>query len=74
MRGINFNMIEYVYCGVNKNMEIQWVKGSSSKTRYFKTPGYLRKAVSYHNKYYSNDLWQIIAFKLDPAINGVVIE
>jgi len=48
---------ENVYCAVNKAGEVQWVTGSSSKTRYFKTDKYLRKAVEYHNKYHSDDKW-----------------
>ena len=43
---------EIVYCAVNKDGEVQWVTGSSSKTRYFKTDKHLRKAVMYHNKYH----------------------
>ena len=57
-------MPEYVYCAVNTLNEIQWVKGSSSKTRYFKTNKYLAQAVEYHNKYYSEDPWRIVKFKL----------
>ena len=48
---------ETVYCAVNKDGEVQWVTGSSSKTRYFKTDKYLRKAVKYHNKTHAKDKW-----------------
>ena len=48
-------MIEYVYCAVNKNNDIQWVEGSSKKTRYFRTTRYLNNAVKYHNEYYRLD-------------------
>ena len=48
-------MIEYVYCAVDKNDDIQWVLGSSKKTRYFRTTRYLNNAVKYHNKYYNED-------------------
>lgn len=57
-------MNEYVYCAVNNRNEIQWVKGSSSKTRYFKTDKYLKKAVEYHNKCYPDDLWRVGRFLL----------
>ena len=59
-------MIENVYCAVNNRDEIQWVRGSSSKTRYFKTTKFLKRAVHYHNTYYSNDPWHIVVFALDP--------
>lgn len=57
-------MDEHVYCAVNSTGEIQWVKGSSSKTRYFKTNKYLQGAVQYHNKIHANDPWRIAKFKL----------
>lgn len=57
-------MIEYVYCAVDKNDNIQWVQGSSKKTRYFRTTYYLNNAVKYHNIYYNEDLWRIQKFKL----------
>lgn len=57
-------MDEHVYCAVNSTGEIQWVKGSSSKTRYFKTNKYLQGAVQYHNKIRTNDQWRIAKFKL----------
>lgn len=57
-------MAEYVYCAVNDRNEIQWVIGSSSKTRYFRTPKYLKTAVEYHNKYYSDDPWRVARFEL----------
>lgn len=58
------NLCEYVYVAVDKNDEIQWVKGSSSKTRYFRTYKYLRKFIEYHNKYYPDDPWKIAKCKL----------
>ena len=57
-------MPEYIYCAVNAMNEIQWVRGSSTKTRYFKTNKYLQTAVQYHNRYNSNDPWRIAKFKL----------
>lgn len=53
-------MIKYenIYVAVDKKGEIQWVKGSSSKTRYFRTDKYLKSAVEYHNKY-SDDVWEV---------------
>lgn len=50
---------EYIYVAINRNDEIQWVKGSSSKTRYFRTDKYLKGAVENHNKYYPEDIWKI---------------
>lgn len=50
---------ENIYVAINKKDEIQWVKGSSRKTRYFKTDRYLKGAVEYHNKYYPDDIWEI---------------
>ena len=47
-------MTEYIYCAVNKNDNIQWVLGSSKKTRYFRTTHYLSNAVKYHNMYHNN--------------------
>ena len=57
-------MIEYVYCAVDENDDIQWVMGSSKKTRYFRTTYYLNNAVKYHNRYYSEDPWKVQKFKL----------
>ena len=57
-------MNEYVYCAVNTENEIQWVIGSSNKTRYFKTFKYLARAVAYHNQYHTDDQWRIAKFKL----------
>lgn len=37
---------EYMYVAINHNDEIQWVKGSSSKTRYFRTDKYLKKRLN----------------------------
>jgi len=48
---------EFVYVAVGENDEVQWVRGSSRKTRYFKTSKYLRGAIEYHNKCYPNDKW-----------------
>ncbi len=50
---------EIIYVAVNHNDEIQWVKGSSSKTRYFRTDKYLKKAVESHNKCYPEDIWEV---------------
>ena len=55
---------EYIYCAVDENDQIVWVKGSSSKTRYFKTRHYLDKAVEYHNKCNPDDPWRIARFAL----------
>lgn len=57
-------MTEYVYCAVNDRSEIQWVFGSSSKSRYFRTPHYLKRAVDAHNKYYGDDPWRVARFEL----------
>ena len=50
---------EYMYVAINHNDEIQWVKGSSAKTRYFRTDKYLKNAVEYHNKYHPEDIWKV---------------
>lgn len=50
---------ETIYVAINKDDEIQWVRGSSSKTRYFRTDKYLKKAVEYHNRVYPDDIWKI---------------
>lgn len=50
---------ETVYVAINKNDEIQWVEGSSSKTRWFRTNKYLTKAVEYHNRNYPDDKWKV---------------
>ena len=55
---------EYVYCVENKNQEIQWVRGSSRQTRYFKTYVNAKRAVETHNKRYPEDPWKVIAFRL----------
>ena len=55
---------EYVYCAVNDKNEIQWVKGSSHKTIYFRTDRYLKQAVEYHNRCYGDDIWRIAKFEL----------
>lgn len=55
---------ETIYVAVNKNDEVQWVIGSSSKTRYFRTDKYLKGAVEYHNKYHPEDIWEVKKCKL----------
>ena len=50
---------ENIYVAINRNDEIQWVQGSSKKTRYFKTDIYLKRAVEYHNKYHPDDIWKV---------------
>lgn len=55
---------EFIFCAVNDRDEVQWVCGSSQKTRYFKTDKYLKKAVEYHNRCYGDDVWRIAKFKL----------
>ena len=56
---------EYVFCAVNDRDEVQWVCGSSQKTRYFKTDKYLKRAVENHNRLYGDDLYLRVAkFKL----------
>lgn len=50
---------ENIFVAINRKDEIQWVKGSSSKSRYFRTDKYLKSAVEYHNKYHSEDIWKI---------------
>lgn len=57
-------MKEYIYCAVDKNGNIQDVKGSSQTTRYYKTDRYLKQFLAWHNKYYTNDLWHIQKFVL----------
>lgn len=55
---------EYVYCAVNKDGEIQWVQGSSKRTRYYKTESYLKEAVEYHNHYHPQDPWRVQKYML----------
>ena len=55
---------EYIYCAVNGRDEVQWVCGSSQKTRYFKTDRYLKGAVEWHNRRYGDDVWRVAKFKL----------
>lgn len=50
---------ENIYVAINEHDEIQWVKGSSAKTRYFKTDKYLKGAVESHNKYHPEDIWRV---------------
>ena len=65
---------ETVYCAVNKEGEVQWVKGSSSKTRYFKTDKYLRKAVAYHNKCHEDDKWFVSVCALNEVKRYVPVD
>lgn len=56
---------EYIFCAVNDRDEVQWVQGSSQRTRYFKTDKYLKRAVEYHNRLYGDDRhWRVAKFKL----------
>ena len=57
-------MSEYIFVALNDRDEVQWVTGSSSKTRYFKTDKYLKRAVEYHNRFYADDVWRIAKCKL----------
>lgn len=50
---------ENIYVAINSNDEIQWVRGSSRQTRYFRTDKYLKRAVEYHNKYHPEDIWKV---------------
>lgn len=54
---------EKVFVAINDKDEVQWVQGSSQKTRYFKTDRYLKQAVKYHNTYHT-DKWRIAECKL----------
>lgn len=58
------NAIEYIYCAVNSKNEIQWVNGSSKKTKYYVTDKHVKKAIEWHNKYYPNDIWHVAKFEL----------
>ena len=55
---------EYIFCAINDRDEVQWVRGSSQKTRYFKTDKYLKKAVECHNRLYGDNIWRVAKFKL----------
>lgn len=55
---------ENIYVAVNNKDEVQWVRGSSSKTKYFVTDIHVSKRVEYHNKYYPNDIWRVAKCKL----------
>ncbi len=60
---------ENIFVAINCNDEIQWVKGSSSKTRYFRIDKYLKSAVEYHNKYHPEDMWKVrkcVILEVDP--------
>ena len=50
---------ENIYVAINHNDEIQWVTGSSSRTRYFRTDKYLKRAVKFHNIAHPEDKWKI---------------
>ena len=65
------SLIEYVYCAINKRGEIQDVYGSSSKTRYFRTDKYLRKAIEYHNETHPSDKWSVAKFQLICVQNDI---
>ena len=56
---------ETVYVAINKDDEVQWVHGSSAKTRYFRTSKYLARAIDYHNKCYPDDQWQMRLCRLE---------
>ena len=64
-------MDKYVYCTVNKDNNIVEVRGSSKCTTYFKTDKYLKSAVENHNKYYTNDPWRVVRFKLIEAPENI---
>lgn len=57
-------VIEHIFCAVDCNDEVQWVLGSSKKTRYFKTDRYLKTAVEYHNNYHPDNPWRVVRFRL----------
>lgn len=60
---------ENIFVAINHNDEIQWVKGSSSKTRYFRTDKYLKGAVESHNEHYPEDMWKVrkcVIIEADP--------
>lgn len=65
-------MNNYVYCAVNKkNHIIVEVKDLNSRTTYFKTDKYLKGIIDKHNKYYTDDPWRIVRFKLVEAPEDV---
>ena len=57
-------VIERVFVAINDKNEVQWVTGSSQKTRYFKTDKYLSRAIRYHNRDYPDDRWKIAECRL----------
>lgn len=65
---------ETIYVAINDKDEIQDVRGSSQKTRYFKSDKYLKRAVRYHNSYHE-DKWRIAECKLVKVkitkVNGI---
>ena len=58
--------MEYVYCAINSEGKIQWVLGSSTKTKYYATKTHAVKGVERHNKYHTNDPWKVQKFCLVP--------
>ena len=58
-------VIERVFVAINDKNEVQWVTGSSQKTRYFKTDKYLSRAIRYHNRYRPDDRWKMAECRLD---------
>lgn len=56
--------MEFVYCAVDTEGKIQWVQGSSTKTKYYATDKHITKAVEYHNRKHSNDPWKVQRFAL----------
>lgn len=58
-------IIERVFVAINDKNEVQWVTGSSQKTRYFKTDKYLSRAIRYHNRYHPDDRWKMAECRLD---------
>lgn len=60
-------MDNYIYCAIDKNNNIVEVRGSSRRTTYFKSDKYLKGSVENHNKYYADDPWRVVRFKLVEA-------
>lgn len=58
-------VIERVFVAINDKNEVQWVTGSSQKTRYFKTDKYLSRAIRYHNRYHPDNRWKMAECRLD---------
>ena len=55
---------EVVYVAVDKDDKVQWIKGSSSKTKYFATDRHVTRAVEYHNQYHADDIWRVVRCEL----------